>query len=324
MDVGLIAVDGVADFGLCALLEVLSTAVSLRSETDGAGEPWTVTPLGVRSEVITGFGHRAPTTPIASLSRLPDVLVMPAVSTRNVSELTECLTSRQNSPILDLLGRARSGHAEMAAACTGTFFLAEAGVLDGEMATTSWWLAPFFRRRYPKVDLQEGLILSQGEGLTTAGAAFSHIDLALAIVRSHSPDLAELVDRYLLIGSKASQAAFAIPAVMAGYDPLTSAFERWVRGHLTEPIQVGAVAQQLGVSERTLQRTTAEVLGMSPVELINAIRLDRATQLLRTTNLTAAEIATRVGYLNVSTLRSLFHRRGTTMSELRRNAPQRV
>lgn len=324
MDVGLIAIDGVADFGLCALLEVLSTAVSLRSETDDAVEPWTITSLGVGSEVITGFGHRAPTTPIASLSRLPDVLVVPAVSTRKASELIERLTSPQNRPVLELLSQARSGEAEVAAACTGTFFLAEAGVLDGEMATTSWWLAPIFRRRYPKVDLQEGLILSQGRGLTTAGAAFSHIDLGLAIIRSHSPDLAELVDRYLLIGSKASQAAFAIPAVMAGYDPLTSAFERWVREHLARPIQVAAVAQHLGVSERTLQRTTADVLGMSPVELINAIRLDRATQLLRTTNLTAAEIATRVGYLNVSTLRGLFHRRGTTMSEMRRSAPKRV
>ncbi|WP_328321442.1 helix-turn-helix domain-containing protein [Kribbella sp. NBC_00382] len=324
MDVGLIAIDGVADFGLCALLEVLSTAVSLRSETDDGAEPWTVTQLGLGSEVLTGFGHRAPTTPIASLSRLPDVLVVPAVSTRQATELIEILSSSQNRPILELLSQARSQQAEVAAACTGTFFLAEAGVLDGEMATTSWWLAPIFRRRYPKVDLQEGLILSQSQGVTTAGAAFSHIDLGLAIIRSHSPELAELVDRYLLIGSKASQAAFAIPAVMAGYDPLTSAFERWVREHLAQPIQVASVAKHLGVSERTLQRTTAEVLGMSPVELINAIRLDKATQLLRTTNLTATEIATRVGYLNVSTLRGLFHRRGTTMSELRRSAPKRI
>lgn len=324
MDVGLIAVDDVADFGLSAVLEVLTTAGSLLRDADEAAEPWTVTTLGVGAEVLTGFKHRVPTVPIGNLAKLPDVLVMPAVNTKEAAGLIALVTSPRNSPILELLEEARNEHVEIGAACTGTFFLAEAGVLDGEMATTSWWLAPIFRRRYPKVDLQEGLVLSQSQGLTTAGAAFSHIDLALAIVRSHSQSLADLVDRYLLIGSKASQAAFAIPAVMAGYDPLTSAFERWVRDHLAQPIQVAAAAQHLGVSERTLQRTTAEVLGMTPVEFISEVRLDKATHLIRTTNLTTAEVASRVGYLNVSTLRGLFHRRGTTIGELRRSAPKRV
>ncbi len=325
MEVGLIAVDDVADFGLTALLEVLGTAASLRQETDAGSEPWTVTTIGLGGEVLTGFGHRAPTVPIARLTRLPDILVMPAVNTKEVTGLLERVTSAQNRPILELISEARAEHVEIAAACTGTFFLAESGVLDGETATTSWWLAPVFRRRYPKVDLQESLVISQSPGVTTAGAAFSHIDLALAIIRSHNTALADLVDRYLLIGSKANQAAFAIPAVLAGYDPITSAFERWVRDHLAQPIQIASAAQHLGVSERTLQRTTADVLGMSPVDFIHEIRLDKATQLVRTTNLTAAEIATRVGYLNVSTLRDLFHRRrGTTISALRRDAPKRV
>jgi len=62
------------------------------------------------------------------------------------------------------------------------------------------------------------------------------------------------------------------------------------------------VAKKLGVSKRTLQRSTAGVLGMSPLEFIQEIRLDQAAFLLRTTNRTAISVAAAVGYQNVGTL----------------------
>jgi AraC-like DNA-binding protein len=78
----------------------------------------------------------------------------------------------------------------------------------------------------------------------------------------------------------------------------------------------------IGVSERTLQRTTAAVLGMSPTDFVHEIRLDEATFLLRTTNQTVDAIAAAVGYQNTSTLRALVRRRrGTTLSALRQIRP---
>jgi transcriptional regulator GlxA family with amidase domain len=164
--------------------------------------------------------------------------------------------------------------------------------------------------------------LARDGPVTTAGAAFAHIDLALSIVARESPVLAEIVARYLVIGDRPSQAVFAIPSHLAGTDPTVTAFERWARSHIAEPLQVSGVAAAIGVSERTLQRTTADVLGMSPMAFLHEIRLDEATFLLRTTSQTVDAVAAAVGYQNTSTLRALVRRRrGTTISALRQPRP---
>lgn len=209
---------------------------------------------------------------------------------------------------------------QLAAACSGAFFLAEAEVLDGLQATTSWWLGPAFRKRYPSVRLDERLTLVADGGVTTAGAAFAHIDLALSLVRQVSPDLADSVARHLVIGERSSQAAYAVPALLASHDTVVTAFERWVRDHLGDALRVGDAAVGIGVSERTLQRTTAAVLGMSPMDFVHEIRLEQATFLLRTTDRTIDQVARAVGYANTGTLRALVRRqRGTTLSALRRS-----
>ena len=95
-----------------------------------------------------------------------------------------------------------------------------------------------FAARYPAVLLDETRIIAQDAQITTAGAAFAHIDLALSIVQQHSPSLADLTARYLLIGDPPSQAAFAVPAMLARADPTMAAFERWVRQRLSEPLQI--------------------------------------------------------------------------------------
>jgi transcriptional regulator GlxA family with amidase domain len=232
-------------------------------------------------------------------------------------------------PLMDVLGDADSLVVvadlglDLAAACTGTFFLAEAGVLDGLLATTSWWLGPAFRR-YTAVRLDESRTLARDGRVTTAGAAFAHIDLALSIVAQESPALAEMVARYLVIGDRPSQAVSAVPSHLAGHDPVVTAFERWVRDHIADQVQISRAAAAIGISERTLQRTTAAVLGMSPLDFVHQIRLDEATFLLRTTSRTVDAIAAAVGYQNTGTLRALVRRRrGTTISALRQAQPGR-
>lgn len=318
MDVGVFVVDGVADFGLAALLEVLGTANSLREQIAAPPPPWNLTTLGTSAQVRTGAGHLVPAIALADLAALPDLLVVPATNVKEEADLLATVTASRNTSALAMIARAGERGSRLAAACTGTFFLAEAGALDGHCATTSWWLGPVFRRRYPRVRLDERQTLCRSGDVTTAGAAFAHIDMALSVVQSASPALAELVARYLLIGNRKPQAEFAIPAVLAKSDPVMAAFERWVREHLTEPLSVADVARALGLSERHLQRVTAATLGMSPLDFITEIRLEQATYLLRTSSMTIDAIAARVGYLSGGALRDVVRRRrGMTLRELR-------
>lgn len=319
MRIAVLAVDGAFDSGLSIVLDVFAIANALRDQVPGTSPPFEVTPVGLGATTRTGHGLRLETTPVADLRQLPDVLVMPAVACFGGPEI---ITAVREHPALKWIRALHDEGVALAGACTGTFFLAEAGVLDRRVATTSWWLGPVFRDRYRAVRLEDSRTLAQDGPVTTAGAAFAHIDLALSILQRQSPALADLAARYLVTGDRPSQAAYAVPALLASSDPVVAAFERWVRGHLAEPLQISQVAQELSVGERTLQRATAAVLGMSPMDFLQEIRLDQATFLLRSTDSSAAAVAAAVGYQNVGTLRALVRtRRGSTLAALRQGRP---
>jgi transcriptional regulator GlxA family with amidase domain len=253
------------------------------------------------------------------MAQRPDLLVMPALGVKTPQEIIDTV---RGHGALDLIRESHANGTELAGACTGTFFLAESGVLDGRLATTSWWLGPAFRSQYPAVLVDETRIIARDARITTAGAAFAHIDLALSIVQQRSPSLADLTARYLLTGDRPSQAAYAMPALLARTDPTMAAFERWVRQRLSEPLRISAAARDLGISERTLQRTTASVVGMSPLHFVQQVRLDEATFLLRDTPMSMSAIAAAVGYRDAGTLRALVRkRRNSTLGALRAGRP---
>ncbi|MEY9969572.1 transcriptional regulator GlxA family with amidase domain, partial [Streptacidiphilus sp. MAP12-16] len=218
----------------------------------------------------------------------------------------------------ELLIQTRARRTPIASACAGTFLLAECGILNGLHATTTWWLVPAFRNRYPHVTLDQNRMVTSSDGVTTAGAAFGHIDLALSIVRRVSPALSDLVANHLVIDERPSQAAYTMTGTLAESDPTIAAFERWARHHLHEPFSVKDAAGTLGVSERTLQRTFQTVLGTSPVRFVQSLRVEQATYLLRTTDQSVEAIARRVGYEDCNTLRNLLRERtGRTISQHR-------
>ncbi|MEU4497175.1 helix-turn-helix domain-containing protein [Streptomyces sp. NPDC023998] len=317
MDVAVAVYDGVFDSGLSAILDVLDAANAMRGELPQPPPAWQVTTVGFRRRVRTGAGHLVATAPVAEAEHT-DLLIVPALAERRPDALIAHVSGPDSAAVRSLVGDARGRGAPVASACTGTFLLAEAGVLDGREATTSWWLAPVFRQRYPAVTIDETRMVTTSDGVTTAGAAFGHVDLALAVVRMSSPALADLVARYLVVDERPSQSAYTIPSALAQSDPVVAAFERWARLHLEEPVDVGAAARSLGVSERTLQRTVRRVLGTSPVRFVQDLRVEQATHLLRTTDMSLDSIARKVGYEHANTLRILLRERtGSTAGALR-------
>jgi transcriptional regulator GlxA family with amidase domain len=259
-----------------------------------------------------------PTVPLSEVSAPFDAVAVAAVSVFEPGPLVELVSDPGNAWLLDRIRSAHAHGVHLAAACTGTFFLAESGVLDGSPATTSWWLGASFRGRYPGVDLDERSIVCHGDGITTAGASLSHMDMALSLVYRTSPELAERARRYLAIEDRTSQADYIIPEVVARGNPLIVGYERWVREHISDQFLITTAARELGVTERSLQRATRAALGMSPKDFADDIRLDRATGLLRTTGLTVEAVAREVGYVNASALRALARRRrGMSLAEIR-------
>ena len=122
-------------------------------------------------------------------------------------------------------------------------------MLDGETVTTTWWLAPFFRQRYPLVRLDDRCMLVRSGRVLTAGAALSHMDMALWLIRQASPVLAETTARYLIVDSRASQSAYAMSDHLAHVDPLAQKFERWARERLADGFSLDEAARAIGASK---------------------------------------------------------------------------
>jgi transcriptional regulator GlxA family with amidase domain len=209
----------------------------------------------------------------------------------------------------------------MTAACIGTFVMAESGLLDHHRATTTWWLAPLFRKRYPTVRLDESHMIVSSGRVVTAGAALSHVDLALWLVRQVSPQLASLTARYLIIDARASQSAYALSDHLVHTDPIVERFETWARERLHRPFSLDDAAKAVGASKRTLARRMQGVLGKSPLAYVQSLRVERAVHLLKTGNASVDEVAARVGYSDGATLRALLRRRLRAGVKEIRNAP---
>src|SRR5258708_35669565 len=308
MHVGLLASDGCFSSGLTALIDILSTAEAQRPGVDSSIPPIRVDVTGTGRQVTTGAGLTAPVTMHLRELSAVDVVVVPALGTRPAEDTLSARAARDSRAIVRVLADLDPRVTTIAAACTGVFTLAEAGLLDLHRATTSWWLGAASRSRYPSVILDLDTMVVADARVVTAGAAFAHIDLAVALVRRVSPGLAERVARLLVIDERASQSAYLVMDHLDHSDPLVLAFEQQARARLGEALDVGELAAAVGISGRTLERRTRAALGMSPLALVQRLRAERAVHLLRTTAQSVEQIAPQVGYANASTLRSLLRR----------------
>lgn len=306
MRIHVLALDDVFDLGLSAVLDVFQTANELIELSDLAVPRFDVRIVGVRKSVRTSQGLGVPVR--SPGTRSPDCIVVPAIGFKMPDPLEAALARPDVGDASALLRRWSQRGSTVAAACIGTFVLAETGLLHGHRATTTWWLAPLFRKRYPEVLLDESDMVVKSGRFVTAGAALGHVDLALWLVRSVSPQLAALVAKYLIVDSRPSQSAYALTDHLVHDDPIVQRFERWARGRLTRGFSLEDAARATGASKRTLARHMQRVLGKSPLAYFQSLRIERAVHLLKTGDSSVDEIAAHVGYADGTTLRTLLRR----------------
>lgn len=307
MRVAIVPVTGCFTSGLSTLLDVLQTAEGLRRSLDAQIPSIEVEVFGVSDTVVTRNGLT-----LAVNRRIDrdgcgdaDVLVVPSLGAGASADALEAALARDDIRLLTGVLREGAIAPAVAAACSGTFVLAQAGLLDGHIATTSWFLTNTFRQRYPLVSLDMSRMVVHSGRFTTAGAGFAHIDLALSLVSGLSRELAAMVARYMLVDERPSRSVDAAQSYLGSIDELLTEFETWVRGHLSEPISIADAAIALGTTRKTLERHTRDRAGTTPHAIVQRIRAEQAVHLRRTTGLNMTQIARAVGYRNASTLRAL-------------------
>jgi transcriptional regulator GlxA family with amidase domain len=319
MRVHVLALDGVFDLGLSAVLDAFRTANELAEMSGFSGERFDVKIVSVRKLIKTSQGLTVPTQPIGS--NTPDCVVVPAIGFKMPGPLEAALARAEVRDAAVVLQDWAQNGAMMTAACIGTFVMAESGFLDHQRATTTWWLVPVFRRRYPSVSVDESQMIVKSGRFVTAGAALSHMDLALWIIRGVSPKLASLTAKYLIVDSRPTQSAYALTDHLVHSDPLVQRFEEWARARLKHGFSLDDAARSVASSKRTLARHMQAVLCKTPLSYFQSLRVERAVHLLRTSDASVDEIAARVGYADATTLRNLLrHWLKLGIKEIRRTA----
>jgi transcriptional regulator GlxA family with amidase domain len=246
-----------------------------------------------------------------------------AMATADLVVVPACFMPGYRAPVelLDALRAAHARGARVASLCTGSFVLAEAGLLDGREATTHWQHVDELRRRYPAVRVNEHpLYIDDGDILTSAGTAAS-IDLCLHIVATDfGAAVAAEISRSMVVAPhrEGGQAQYIPPKPAAPPTGLAPVLD-WAVAHLEDPLTIGDLAERAGMSVRTFGRHFAALVGATPLAWLNQQRIARARELLETTDLPVEVVAQRSGLGTGAGLRQHFQRTvGTTPAAYRR------
>ena len=320
MRIAIAVTDGMTDSGLSIAIDVLRTASAI---SRSLRRPASLT-LRVCSRdgkpVRLASGLRLSGLGTWAAAARAHALVVPGTWLEREDQLAPWLSSARFAELADLVARAHRRGARVLGSCSGVFALAQAGVLDDQPATTTWWLARAFGRAFPRVALDPSRALVALPRVATAGAVFAMADLALHLVRTElGPQVATLVTRYLLLDEHPAQAPYMALSQLAADDEVLVRAERWIRAHLGTPFEVSALARAAGASPRTLARRVAASLATTPAHWVRRIRAEEATRLLATTTSPIERIAEQVGFgSSLSLRRALREHADATPLQLRR------
>ena len=238
-----------------------------------------------------------------------DVVVVPGVFTPTLGAVDRALARPDVGRVMAGLQSAHARGAVVAASCSATFLLGAAGLLDGGSATTTWWLIPAFKRRFPKVELRADRMLVESGAALTAGAAFAHADLVLAVVsRVASPAVGHLAARYLVLDERSTQGRYMVLDHLSTYDPALKRVEELVVANLGRQIGLDELARAAGMSPRTLARRVQSSVGLTPLRFVQRIRVAHAAHLLETTRASVEDVAEQVGYADAAAFRRAYRR----------------
>ncbi|GAB3051873.1 helix-turn-helix domain-containing protein [Intrasporangium mesophilum] len=213
--------------------------------------------------------------------------------------------------VLEILREAVDRGARVLSVCSGAFWLAEAGLLDGRDCATHWRYAGLLEDRYPKacVDL-DVLYVEDGPILTSAGTA-AGIDACLHIVREElGSEVATRIARRMVVpphrsGGQRQYVETPLPAEQC--DSLQDVLD-WVSEHLDEEHSVPSLALRSNMSERTFARRFTSEVGTTPHKWLTSQRVLRARRLLESTDLDIERIARESGFATAAVLRHHFQR----------------
>lgn len=217
----------------------------------------------------------------------------------------------QNAALFNWLRRQYHQGATLCTVGTGSYLLAEAGLLSGQPATTHWHYFDDFAERYPQVQLIRNYLITEAERIYCAGSVNSIADLIVHIIGElWGTTMAYRVERQFSpeIRRPFHSHAYRVGQTDLHRDEAIANAQSYIRRHFAQPLKIATLAAESGLSERSFQRRFRAATGQSALDYLNTLRLRTARELLQQSNLAVTEIAQTVGILEPSYFSRLFKR----------------
>lgn len=263
--------------------------------------------------VTSSSGLAVSTTALADAPPLDTLLV---VGGDGVSTPANCQTTL--AYVRDVARTAR----RVASVCSGTYILAEAGLLDGKRATTHWSRTKDIQKRYPAIRLEPDKIFVQDGMIWSSAGITAGIDLSLALVGADEGEaIARRTAQQLVVYHRRpggqSQFSALIDFKAGRFDSLLA----WAREHLAESLSVEQLADRAAMSPRNFARLFAVETGVTPAKAVERLRVEAARALLDSQPLQVEDVALETGFGDAERMRRAFIRAfGQPPQALRRGA----
>ncbi len=218
-----------------------------------------------------------------------------------------------------LLQDISAGKGRLISVCSGALLLAAAGVLDGLSATTHWSRSQMARSLFPEVKWTLDTIFTKSEYIYTSAGVSSGIDLAMAIIQQDcgpqaALEVAQELVVYLRRTGGQSQFSDLLRTQFSLEDPLAKLVEK-VTAEPTRDWRLETLAEEVGMSVRTMSRRFNASIGVSPAQFVERARLNYATTLLNK-GVPIKQVAAKSGFGELQRMRRSFKRHmGLSASE---------
>ena len=192
---------------------------------------------------------------------------------------------------------------------TGVCFMAESGLLNHHPATTHWHYVKQFQRSYPLVDLKPDFFITQSERIYCAASLNALADIIIHLIEQiYGRTIAQQVQLNFSheIRKPYEEQRYLEGGVDRHPDEIIAQIQFWMKNNLNSTQHLSFIAEQFGLSTRSLTRRFKLATAMTAIEYWQQLRIEAAKDLLMSTNLSIQEIGFHVGFQDQGHLTRLF------------------
>ncbi len=279
-------------------------AVNQFLEMSGKTALFDVQLIGLSNEIRLGNSlFSVHTDKLLKEVKKTDLIFIPALSGDMATAI------EMNKGLIPWIVEQRKNGAEVASLCVGAFLLAATGLLNGKKCSTHWNSANEFRAMFPEVELVDGSIITEAQGIYSSGGANSYWNLLLYLVEKYTDrETAILAAKYFAIDiDRESQSSFMMFQGQREHtDEEIKKAQDFIEENYHDKITVEQLADMFAIGRRSFERRFKKATNNTVIEYMQRVKIEAAKKSFETSRKNINEVMLNVGYTDTKAFRDVF------------------